>query len=64
MLPAEIKMEMDNLAYRVYVTDALRGLLGGTGPRYVDWIDPKPQDNRTGDDINRELSKKFGWEVS
>lgn len=61
MLPAVIKRDMDNLAYRIYVTDVLRGLAGGKCARYEDWIDPKPQDNRTGDDINRELSEKFGW---
>lgn len=57
---------MDKLAYRVYVTDALRGLFGGECDRYANWINGKstPQDTRTGDEINRELSKKFGWEVS
>lgn len=55
---------MDKLAYRIYVTDAMRGFFDGECARYADWIDPKPQDSRTGDDINRELSEKFGWEVS
>lgn len=57
---------MDNLSYRIYVTDILRGLAGGECDRYADWVNGKttPQDNRTGDDINRELSEKFGWEAS
>lgn len=55
---------MDKLAYRIYVTDALRWLTGGECSRYADWIDPKPHDNRTGDDINRELCEKFGWGVN
>lgn len=63
-LPAVIKRDVDRLAYRVYVTDVLRGLFEGTSPRYIDWIDQKPQDTRTGDDIDRELSEKFGWEVN
>lgn len=54
---------MDKMAYRIYVTDILRGLAGGECARYADWINGKtaPKDNRTGDDIDRELSKKFGW---
>lgn len=54
---------MDKLAYQIYVTDALRGLAGGECARYADWIDGKTaqQDTRTGDDIDRELSEKFGW---
>lgn len=57
---------MDKLAYRIYVTDALRGFFENGFDRYADWINGKatPQDTRTGDEINRELSKKFGWEVS
>lgn len=53
---------MDVLAYRAYVTDALKALIGAND-RYMDWIDRKPADTRTGDDIDRELSRKFGWEV-
>lgn len=33
--------------------------------RWADRDKPvKKEDTRTGDDIDRELSKKFGWEVS
>lgn len=63
MLPAIIKRDAEILAYRVYVTDVLRGITGAECDRYADWINgtAKPQDNRTGDDIDRELSEKFGW---
>jgi len=49
------------LAYCVYVTDALRGIIGGGCDRYLDWIVPKAKDMRTGEEIDRELSQKFGW---
>ena len=44
------------------MTDSIRAMIGAND-RYMDWIDRKPQDTRTGDDIVRELSRKFGWEV-
>lgn len=43
------------------MTDAMRGLFDGKCERYLDWISRKPQDSRTGEDIDRELSEKFGW---
>ena len=53
---------MNRRAYEVYMTDSIRAMIGAND-RYMDWIDRKPQDTRTGDDIDRELSRKFGWEV-
>lgn len=32
--------------------------------RWADLDKPVKKDERTGDDIDRELSEKFGWEVS
>lgn len=60
-LPMAIRRDMDNLAYRTYITDVLRALIGGSYVRFLDWIDHTPKDDRTGDEIDRELSKKFGW---
>lgn len=42
------------------MTDTLKAAVGAN-ERYVDWINRKPTDNRTGDEIDRELSEKFGW---
>lgn len=44
------------------MTDTLKAI-AGANERYIDWINRKPtkQDNRTGDEIDRELSEKFGW---
>lgn len=61
-LPVIIKRDIDRRAYEVYVTDALKDIIG-TNERYADWVfgGAAPQDNRTGDEIDRELCEKFGW---
>ena len=40
--------------YRIYVTDCLKILTGGT-TRYADWIDRKPKDTRTFEEINEDV---------
>jgi hypothetical protein len=57
---ARFEREQRELAYRIYVTDALRSIsentakFGGGGyikARYADLINPKPEDNRTQEEI-------------
>lgn len=46
--------------YRVYVTDMLKGLAGGS-ERYYDLINPKPavEETRTAEEIIAEVSTLF-----
>ena len=57
---ARYEKEQRELAYRFYITDALRSIsentakFGGGGyikARYADLINPKPEDNRTQEEI-------------
>ena len=59
-------------AYRIYVTDALRVVAENTArfasgnyikARYADMIEPKKQDNRTGDEIVEDIIKRAGLVV-
>ena len=59
-------------AYRIYVTDALRVVAENTArfasgnyikARYADMIEPKKQDNRTGDEIVADIIKRAGFVV-
>ena len=59
-------------AYRIYVTDALRVVAENTArfasgnyikARYADMIEPKKQDNRTGDEIVTDIIKRAGLVV-
>lgn len=59
-------------AYRIYVTDALRIVGENTArfasgnyikARYADIIEPKKQDNRTGDEIVADIIKRAGLVV-
>ena len=60
-LPALIKQQAKDEAFRAYVTDALKAIAENTarGPhgggylklRYTDIIDPKPEETRTGEEI-------------
>ena len=56
-------------AYRIYVTDALRVVAENTArfasgnyikARYADMIEPKKQDNRTGDEMVADIIKRAG----
>lgn len=49
-------------AYRIYVTDSLnlQGQNKYLSMRYYDMINPKPNDERTGDEIALEVIKKAG----
>ena len=59
-------------SYRIYVTDALRVVAENTArfasgnyikARYADMIEPKKQDNRTGDEIVADIIKRAGLVV-
>lgn len=54
---ARIEDDSRDIAYRIYVTDALKALAGGK-ERYADWI--KPQEKRTADEIIGGIREKLG----
>lgn len=67
-LPALIKQQEKDEAFRAYVTDALKAIAentsriaGGTvmKSRYMDLIDPKPEETRTGEEIVQHVSEKL-----
>lgn len=68
-LPALIKQQAKDEAFRAYVTDALKAIAENSarGPhgggylklRYMDIIDPKPEETRTGEEIVQHLSEKL-----
>lgn len=60
------------MAYRVYVTDALRLTVENTAKyaggsyikaRYIDIIEPKKQENRTGEEITADIIQRCGLVV-
>lgn len=68
----EFEIEQKEKIYWVYVTEGLRAIAdntmrfaGGTSikARYIDLIDPKPQENRTGEQIVADVVKKAGLKV-
>ena len=44
--------------YRIYLTDALRAIVGGQNPRYFDLINPKT-DNRDAEEIKAQILTKL-----
>ena len=66
------KREQEEKAYRVYVTDALRFTVENTAKfaggnyikaRYIDIIEPKKHDNRTGEEITADIIQRCGLVV-
>ncbi len=57
---ARLEQTLREDAYRIYVTDALKGL-GGFDKRYVDLIDIKPQieETRTAEEIIESIRGKL-----
>lgn len=51
---------MEELMYRVYITDTLKGLVGGS-ERYYDLINTTaaPEETRTADEIKAEVGAVF-----
>ena len=69
---ARYQSQQRDLAYRIYVTDCLRIISENTakmgGGSYItakfpDIINPKPVDNRTGEEIAADIIKMAGIEV-
>ena len=55
---ARYKEKQRELAYRIYVTDALKAHWG-LNARYYDFIDDKPQDTRTADEVVDGIRQKL-----
>ena len=69
---ARYQSQQRDLAYRIYVSDCLRIIgentakMGGGSyitAKFVDIINPKPVDNRTGEEIAADIIKRAGIEV-
>lgn len=69
---ARFNQHQRDLAYRIYVTDCLRMATENTArmsqgsytaARFYDIINPKPVDNRTGEEIASDIIKRAGIEV-
>ncbi len=69
---ARFNQHQRDLAYRIYVTDCLRMATENTAKmskgaytaaRFYDIINPKPVDNRTGEEIAAEIINRAGIEV-
>ena len=69
---ARYQSQQRDLAYRIYVTDCLRiisenaaKMCGGSyiTTQLADVINPKPVDNRTGEEIAADIIKRAGIEV-
>ena len=69
---ARYQSQQRDLVYRIYVTDCLRIISENTAKmgggsyitaKFVDIINPKPVDNRTGEEIAVDIIKRAGIEV-
>ena len=69
---ARYKSQQRDLAYRIYVTDCLRIISENTAKtrgdsyitaKFADIINPKPVDNRNGEEIAADIIKRAGIEV-
>ena len=69
---ARYQSQQRDLAYRIYVADCLRIIrkkkkkMGGGSyitAKFADIINPKPVENRTGEEIAADIIKRAGIEV-
>ena len=69
---ARYQSQQRDFAYRIYVTDCLRMVTENTAKmsqgaytsaRFYDIINPKPSDNRTGEEIAADIIERAGIEV-
>ena len=67
-IPTILKKQFQEQAYRAYVTDALKAITENTAKyaggsymkgRYYDLENPKPAENRTGEEIVSQIKKKL-----
>lgn len=63
---ATMRKELEEEAYRIYVTDVALGLLKGFGSdmsaRYYDIIHPPKQDERSGEEIALDILSRLAGE--
>ena len=64
---ARYNQNQRDTAYRIYVTDTLRIISRNTGAyaqkRFIEILDPKCSDDRTGEEIAVDVIKSAGLEV-
>ena len=69
---ARYQSQQRDLAYRIYVADCLRIISENTAKmgggsyitaKFADIINPKPVDNRSGEEISADIIKRAGIEV-
>ena len=69
---ARYQSQQRDFAYRIYVTECLRIISENTAKmgggsyitaKFADIINPKPVDNRTGEEIAADIIKQAGIEV-
>ena len=69
---ARFNQHQRDLAYRIYVSDCLRIISENTAKmgggsyitaKFADIINPKPADNRSGEEIAADIIKRAGIEV-
>jgi hypothetical protein len=72
LLPILVKRQQEESAFRIYTAECLRTMTENTAKfaggsfvqaKYSDLIDPKPQDNRTCEEITAEVIKRCGLVV-
>ena len=72
LLPILVKRQQEESAFRIYTAECLRTMTENTAKfaggsfvqaKYSDLIDPKPQDNRTCEEITAEVVKRCGLVV-
>ena len=70
---ARFNQHQRDLAYRIYVTDCLRIISENTAKmgggsyitaKFADIINPKPVENRNGEEIAADIIKRAGIEVT
>lgn len=71
-LPSLLKKDIESYIYRVYTAECLRVLTENTAKyaggsaltiKYIDLLENKPKDTRTGAEIAADVIKKCGLEV-
>lgn len=64
---ARYRRAVDELKYRYYMTDCAWGVLKMLGAkdvkRFADIIDPKPEDNRSAEEIIADITARAGLKV-
>lgn len=70
---ARHKAKERETAYRIYITDGIKCIAENTAryvggqhltKRYIDIIDPKPEDERSGDEIAADVITRLGLKFS